>query len=209
MQNQNSLIIVIDVHNHKPLDVLAQDIKDYIENKEHIKAVCLATYNYKSADKICCSGKYWKNSKEIFNDTISIDFIRQCWNSNTIEKNITHDLLMDIEPREDCFFFSASSPFEIIYYCNNVNQSINSIYWAGVDWKHCVKTKPVGYNEIINCYKSNLFKNNISFHTNSKLIATRKGFDTKNLDTMNFSGICEPQDNWALTDDSQEWLYKI
>lgn len=208
MHIENSLIIIIDVWKHKKFDNLAQNIKTYIENSEHIKSICLSSYDPSYTEStVCCDDQYWENSKQIFTEEISIDFIRKNWSKHTKKQNITHDTIMEINPRKDQFVFSAANPYEIIYYCNSVNQSIQNIYWAGVSWDLCVKNSPVGYCEIINCYKSNLFKNNINFRTNKKIITTIDGIDTNNLDTLNFKD-CEALDGW-VEQNNNEWLYKI
>ena len=199
----NSLIIIVDLWQNEKLNNLAQNIKEYIENTEHIKSVCLSSYF--NVTNICSSDHYWKNSKKLFNDIIEIDAIRKNWIERTKEKNITHSTIMSIKPRNDQFFFSASSPFEIIYYCNSTNQSIRNIYWAGVDWRICIRDRPVGYQEIINCYKNNFFKNKINFRTNKTLIATNKELDSADLNFID----CEPCNNWIETDVPNEWIYKI
>lgn len=203
MQNNDSLIILIDINKHNVFNNLAQNIKKYIKHSEHIKAVCLASYD--TVDGVCSTGCYWENSKTIYKDEMSIDFIRKNWEKKTKKKDITHDVIMNITPRTDQFLFSASSPYEIIYYCNSVNQSIKNIYWAGVDWKMCVRDRPIGYCEIINCYKNNLFQQKINFRTNKNLIATFNHIPAENSKIID----CNLQDNWVETEKHNEWIYQV
>ena len=218
MHDKNSLIIIIDLFNEKVLDGLTKNITEYISNEQHIKSICLSTYTYNPlslrVQQVAVPKKVYDNGVRLFVNKNPLVKVKNDWQESTVSANPVDNRsnLTNITERSDQLIFGAGNALDIVYYCNSVNQCINTIYWAGCAWNRCVESRPVGYSEIINFYKNNMFKNKIEFRTNKNLLLTDIADDLSNKgdEILVMPTDLDIVDNWSVANDNTgDWVYNL
>jgi hypothetical protein len=151
MFNQPSIAILIDCWyqgNSPPNSILFSNILKFIENP-NIKTVILASYT--RAEHIDSNALWYENYNDFFYKKQTHNRIRNLFTSHKIYQT-THSV-MTTDPR--ILYYTNNNKFQIamnwyweIEHYLVIHSEIKNIYVFGTAWENCVRTRPLGYEEL-------------------------------------------------------------
>lgn len=156
-----SLVIIIDcwdsAKTQNRIDMMT-NIRKFCFDTPSVKAIGLATYISLRSEQVAIEEPWTPNSKELFHDTITWDFLRKNWeNTEFVPDGKTHEIIQTMPIRPDQVQFSIWNTLQLMYYCNSINTSIQNIFLLGIAWEVCLQYRPVGWKEIHSANEANLF----------------------------------------------------
>lgn len=156
-------------------ETVYKNISNWCFNNPYVQTVALATYplpdpeHDSSAEMYIVKDLPWyENSKELFSDTLKLEFIRQNWNQTKTyeaDQSITHEYIRNMQLRNDQLGVLTWTTEQIIFYCNDINPGIENIYFFGGIWDICVRIRPVGWLHLASAQHHNMFRTPKNFLT--------------------------------------------
>lgn len=167
-----SLLIIIDPWEGKTIDQnqIRQNLCQKIITKSNLipnlRAVVLSSYE--TNDYLYDPSEYHKNSIDLFFNNQPLTSIRkqlkESYLDKTPEKSCrTHRLIYNHIWSVNQY--AALETWQIVYLLNRTfHRRVKNIFYAGLFWDACIKTRPVGWEEILNYSKEGLISPEINFY---------------------------------------------
>lgn len=141
-----------------------KNITNWCFNNSYVQTIALATYpktNESMEMSIVKDFPWYENSKELFSESLKLDFIRQNWNrvnKKNPDQTITHEYIRDMQLRNDQLPILTWTTEQILFYCNDINPNIENIYFFGAQWDVCIRHRPVGWLHLASAQYHNMFR---------------------------------------------------
>jgi hypothetical protein len=134
------------------------NIKNFCETNPYVHAIGLATYHVDNTLIIGQEEPWYSNARELFYSTTRWEKLRRNWTDTKFDHvSHTHKIVRDLNLRADQTQFLVLDTDQLVYYCNHVYTIIENIYVFGIASDVCLECRPLGWRELTNLNRYNLF----------------------------------------------------
>ena len=167
-----SMLIIIDPWEGQTSDQnqIRQNLCQKIINKSslipNLRAVVLSSYE--TPDYLYNPSEYHKNSLDLFFKNQRVISLRKQFKESYLDDSVgvhhkTHRLIYN--HIWSCSQYAALQPWQIEYLLNRTfYRRVKNIFYAGLFWDACIKTRPVGYLEMLSLSKEGLISPDTNFY---------------------------------------------
>jgi hypothetical protein len=175
----SSLAILIDCWDDSSISETAKEnhhqfinnIVDFCGNDTEISAIALAGYSKNTEFDLYYEESWIANSNEFFVNETKLDFLRKSWkNIRWDYDSKNHPAIRNMIVPDPKIKFTVFNTYDILYYCNCVNDSIENIYFLGMSWDMCVRDRPVGWLQIASLQYHGFLTKDMTLRTNQKCV---------------------------------------
>jgi len=135
-----------------------QNIRSFCKTNPHIHTIGLATYRGEKVFNLGKEEPWYSNSHELFYSSTRWEQLRRSWGDVVFDDNTyTHEIIRDLDIRDDQSQFLIWNQNQLLYYCNHVFPIIENIYVLGIASDVCLESAPIGWRELTYLNRYNLF----------------------------------------------------
>jgi hypothetical protein len=167
-----SIVILIDccdnAANADVIKVLTDNILEKVSKIPDLAAVILSSYD--TQEHFLTDNLYYTNSNALFYDSQPIPSIREWYIQTLISTSSSSINTLTTIPRIlhkkwHCPQFVMFNELQLEYYINHITPHVQNIYFLGVAWSVCVKSRPIGWDNISRLIKYKHLKDDINIYT--------------------------------------------
>lgn len=169
LHSGTSIVVLIDCWensiNVDVLDTLTKNILSTVPTIPNLGAVILSSYD---TDDYLIDNLYYKNSKDLFYLEQPIDSIKRWYMQTLIDASSQLKSTTDagiLHRKWECPQYAMFNELQLEYYINHVVSDVRNIYFFGMSWSMCVRSRSIGWESVSKLIKFNHLHENTKLYT--------------------------------------------